>query len=98
MAEIKRCKTPFAFDDNGMTRAIAAGALVSTDDPAYTAGTAEYFEDVNLHVETQAKRREKASGVEQTTAEPGEKRNVTAPRGRPSKQRSAEGDAGKAKD
>lgn len=97
MAEIKRCKTPFAFDDNGMTRAIAAGALVSTDDPAYTAGTAEYFEDVNLHVETQTKRREKASGVEQATAEPGEKRNVTAPRGRQAKQRQAEGDVSETK-
>ena len=98
MAEIKRCRTPFAFDNNGMTRVVAAGALVSTDDAAYTADTAEFFEDVNVHVEAQAKRREKASGVEQATAEPGEKRNVTPPRGRPSKQRQGEGDAGKAKD
>lgn len=98
MADIKRCRTPFAFDDNGMTRVISAGALVSTDDPAYTAGTAEHFEDVNLHVETETKRRAKAAGVEQATADPGEKRNVTPPRGRQSKQRPAEGDAAKAKD
>jgi hypothetical protein len=98
MADIKRCKMPFAFDDNGMTRVIAAGALVSTDDAAYTAGTAEHFEDLDVHMEEQTKRRVKASGVEQATAEPGEKRNVTAPRGRQNKQRPAEGDAGKAKD
>jgi hypothetical protein len=97
MAEIKRCKTPFAFEADGMTRVVAAGSLVSTDDPAYTDATAELFEDVDVHVETQTKRRAAAAGVEQTTAEPGEKRNVTSPRGRPAKQRQSEGDAGKAK-
>lgn len=97
MAEIKRCKTPFAFDSNGMTRVIAAGVLVSTDDAAYTAGTAEFFEDVDVHVETQAQRRAKASGVEQATADPGEKRSVTPTRGRPSKQRQDDVDASKAK-
>lgn len=95
MAEIKRCRVPFAFDDNGMTRVVAAGALVSTDDPAYTEGTAEHFEDVDVHVKAETKRRAKAAGVEQATAEPGEKRNVTSPRGRQAKQRQAESDEGK---
>ena len=97
MADIKRCKIPFAFDDNGMTRVIAAGSLVSTDDSAYTDATAEHFEDIDVHVEAQTKRREKAAGVEQATAEPGEKRNVTPPRGRPSKPaaKKAEGNTAK---
>lgn len=95
MAEIKRCKTPFAIEENGMTRVIAAGSLVSTDDSAYSENTAEHFEDVDVHVETQTKRRARAAGVEQATAEPGEKRNVTPPRGRQGKAPAAGSDKAK---
>lgn len=82
MAEIKRCKTPFAVEDEatGATRVIAAGELVSTDDPAYTDDTAEHFEDIEVHTTEQAKRRARAAGtVEDATADPGEKRTLTRP-------------------
>ncbi|MCT9932442.1 hypothetical protein N5079_19765 [Planotetraspora sp. A-T 1434] len=80
MAEIKRCKTAFATEHNGITRVIAAGELVSTDDPVYSDATAEHFEDIEVHVDEQAGRRAAAEGrpVEQATAEPGEKRTVRA--------------------
>jgi hypothetical protein len=73
---IKRCKEPFAFEVDGMTRVVAAGSLVDTDDPAYSDTTAQHFEDVDLHVTEQQERRARASGapVEQATAAPGEKR------------------------
>ena len=84
MAEIKRCKMPFAIEQNGMTRVVGAGELVSTDDPAYSDATADNFEDIEVYVEEQADRRAKAGGkagkVEQATAEPGEKRAVGRPR------------------
>ena len=76
MAEIKRCKEPFAGDIDGMTRVVAAGQLVSTDDPAYSKGTAEHFEAVAFHVAEQESRRARASGVESATAVPGEKRSL----------------------
>jgi hypothetical protein len=78
MAEIKRCKEPFATEIDGMLRVIAAGALVSTDDPAYTKGTADHFEDVGVHLATEKDTRARAAGkVEQATAAPGEKRSTT---------------------
>lgn len=80
MAEFKRCKTPFAFTDGGMTRVVSAGALVSVDDPAYTEDRAVHFEDIEEHVGEQADRRARAAGatVEAATAVPGEKRSVSA--------------------
>lgn len=81
MAEIKRCKTPFAVDVNGMTRVVPAGELVSTDDPVYSPARAEYFEDIAVHVEAQAGQRARAAGgtIEAATAAPGEKRAVGRP-------------------
>jgi hypothetical protein len=80
-AQIKRCREPFATEVDGMTRVIAAGQLVSTDDPAYTKGTAAHFEDIETHVAAATVKRAaaagKGSGVEQATAGPGEKRDVT---------------------
>ena len=78
MAEIKRCKEPFAIEIDGMLRVVPAGALVSTDDPAYSKSTAEHFEDVATHVTAEKKTRDRAAGkVEKATAEPGEKRSAT---------------------
>lgn len=79
MAEIKRCKTPFATEVDGFTRVVTAGELVSTDDPVYTRDRRELFEDLAEHLGEQADRRARASGkgVEQATAEPGEKRDLT---------------------
>lgn len=77
MAQIKRCKEPFATEVDGMLRVVAAGSLVSTDDPAYTKSTAGHFEDVDVHVDAESKTRERAAGrVEKATAEPGEKRSA----------------------
>ncbi|MGD6761356.1 hypothetical protein ACOKM5_20695 [Streptomyces sp. BH097] len=81
MAEIKRCREPFAIEVDGITRVIAAGALVSTDDPAYTRGTRAHFDDVTVHVDTETSRRAAAAGgpVEEATAAPGELRDLTPP-------------------
>lgn len=87
MAQIKRCKSPFAFEDGGMTRVVTAGALVSTEDTAYTDDTAVHFEDVEGFVDDQAAGRKRAAGVsvvEDATAVPGELRRGP---GRPPKQR-----------
>lgn len=73
---IKRCKEPFALTVDGVIRVISAGAIVSTDDPAYTKSTAAHFEDVDVYVADQTTKRQQASGVEQATAAPGEKRSV----------------------
>ncbi|MER5601514.1 hypothetical protein [Streptomyces sp. NPDC002265] len=80
-AQIKRCREPFATEIDGITRVIAAGELVSTDDPAYSRETRIHFEDVAVHVGQQAGRRASASGavVEQATANPGEARTLTPP-------------------
>ncbi|MGW1801540.1 hypothetical protein ACWCQN_37895 [Streptomyces sp. NPDC001984] len=81
MAEIKRCKDPFAIEQDGMIRVVTAGALVSTDDPAYSKRTRDHFEDVDAFVAKQAEGRARAAGkgVEQATAGPGEKRDLTSP-------------------
>jgi hypothetical protein len=76
MADLKRCKTPFATTVDGMVRVVTAGAIVSTDDPAYTKGTAEHFEDIETYAADQAGKRRQAAGVEDTSAAPGEKRSL----------------------
>lgn len=80
-AEIKRCREPFAIEVDGITRVIAAGDLVSTDDAIYSKATREHFESVAAHVTQQAGRRAAAagSGVEAATAAPGEVRDLTPP-------------------
>lgn len=82
-AQVKRCREPFAVTIDGMIRVISAGQVISTDDPAYTKATAQHFEDVDLYVAEQTSRRNQAAGIEEATAEPGEKRAV---RGRGAKQ------------
>jgi len=81
MATIKRCKTPFGFDVDGITRVIPAGMLVGSDDEAYKKFK-DYFEDVETHVDVQRKLQDRAEGtapVEQATAAPGEKRMMVRP-------------------
>jgi hypothetical protein len=75
---IKRCKTPFGFDVNGMTRVVTSGQLVSSDDAAFK-GFPDYFDDVATHVEQQRRLLDRAENapVEQATATPGEKRLTT---------------------
>ncbi|MHB9862185.1 hypothetical protein [Streptomyces sp. YIM S03343] len=82
-AEIKRCREPFATEVDGITRVIAAGDLVTTDDPVYNRGTRIHFEDVAVHVGQQAARRAAVAGavVERATADPGEPRTLTPPTG-----------------
>ncbi|MER5912321.1 hypothetical protein ABT124_17955 [Streptomyces sp. NPDC001982] len=81
MAEIKRCKNGFATAVDGVTRVVSSGELVSTDDPVYTRDRRDLFEDVTTHVSQQAAGRARAAGkgVEQATAAPGEKRDLTPP-------------------
>lgn len=76
VADVKRCRTPFATTIDGMIRVVSAGQIVSTSDPAYTKGTAEHFEDVDVYVAGQESKRRQAAGVEEATAAPGEKRGV----------------------
>lgn len=84
VAKIVRCKSPFAFEDNGMTRVLPAGALVSSDDVAFKQFK-DYFEDVETHVDQQRKlaaaasNRDDVAPVEQATAAPGEKRTTVRP-------------------
>lgn len=78
MAKIVRCKVPFGFEDNGMTRVISTGMLVDASDVAYR-DFKDYFEEVETHVDQQKKLAARAANrmdgnVEQATAAPGEKR------------------------
>lgn len=84
-AKIVRCNTAFGFEDNGMTRVIPAGNLVSTEDVAFKQFK-EYFDDVETHVDQQKKlaaraanREDESQPVEQATAAPGEKRTTVRP-------------------
>src|SRR5687768_17513469 len=61
---IKRCKSSFAASVRGVPRVMKTGALVNDDDPILK-GREHLFEDAELHVQ------ERASRVEQATAEPG---------------------------
>ncbi|MCX5201049.1 hypothetical protein OG897_06180 [Streptomyces sp. NBC_00237] len=79
MATIKRCSEPFAAEVGGITRVIAAGELISTDDAIYNRDTRAHFEDVATHVDRQAERRASGASVELATAEPGEPRSLTPP-------------------
>lgn len=81
MAEFKRCKEPFAIALDGLTRVVPAGAVLSTDDPAYNRGTASHFEDLETHVTQETAGRDRAVGrVEEATAEPGVRRTRGRPR------------------
>lgn len=77
-----RCKHPFAFDVDGVSRVVVVDEVVSTDDPAFTARQ-ELFTNSDLFepLEDYVARR---TGVEQATAEPGEKRSVSRPAARSS--------------
>jgi hypothetical protein len=80
--QIKRCREPFATEVDGITRVIAVGTLVATDDPVYTRSTAAHFEDIEAHVTARADRLAaagKGAKAEQATADPGEARSVTPP-------------------
>jgi len=69
---IKRCKSSFAASVRGVPRVMKTGALVNDDDPILK-GREHLFEDAELHVQ------ERASRVEQATAEPGRRRSLTRP-------------------
>ncbi|MFI0481737.1 hypothetical protein [Actinomadura sp. 9N215] len=86
---VKRCKSAFTvWTAEGVPRVVAGGDLVDDDDPIYR-GREHFFEDASEYV---AARVEKAADVEDATAAPGERREVTAPRrGRPPKNRSGDG-------
>lgn len=80
---VKRCKSAFTVWVNGVPRVIAGGDLVDDTDPVYK-GHEHFFEDASAYVA----KRETAGRVEDATAEPGDRREVTAPRrGRPPKNR-----------
>ncbi|MEU0991936.1 hypothetical protein [Streptomyces sp. NPDC005953] len=81
MAEIKRCREPFAIEVDGITRVVPAGEVISTDDAVYNRSTRDFFESVAVHVDRQAGRRAAASGrVEAATADPGQARSITPPK------------------
>ena len=77
MAQIYRCKEPFAFvDKHGVPRSVAVGTLVSGDDPDFK-NKLNLFESVETAVA-------RATSVEDASAEPGSLRSVsTRGRGRP---------------
>lgn len=72
-----RCKHPFAFDVDGVSRVVVVDEVVSSDDPTF-ARRQELFANDDLFepLEDYISRR---TGVEQATAEPGEKRGLTRP-------------------
>ena len=83
---VKRCKSPFTVWTDGVPRVIAGGELIDDSDPVYR-GREHFFEDASAYVAS----RDNGGGVEDATAEPGEHRQVSAPRrGRPPKNRAGE--------
>ena len=71
MAGMFRCKHPFSFDVDGVSRVVSAGDVVSTADPAFK-DRQELFEPLEPYLNRRA-------GIEQATADPGEKRSVQVP-------------------
>jgi hypothetical protein len=69
---VKRCRQPFTVWNNGAPRVVAGGDLVDDNDPVIK-GREHLFEDVATYM---ADRRTR---VEQTTAEPGERRSLSRP-------------------
>lgn len=67
---IFRVKAPFAVDQGGIQRVLRAGDLVDDADPAFK-GREAFFEPVEVEVARAASR------IEQASAAPGEKRNVS---------------------
>lgn len=72
-----RCKHPFAFDVDGVSRVVAVDEVVSSDDPAFAKrqelfGNGDLFEPLEDYLS-------RRTGVEQATADPGERRGVTRP-------------------
>jgi hypothetical protein len=74
---IKRCTSAFAVSVDGAPRMYTVGQLVNANDPVIK-GREDLFEDVETHMADKAARQ--APRVEQATAEPGEKRSVSAAR------------------
>lgn len=88
-ATVYRCKQSFTTSVDGRRRSYSAGDLVLDDDPVNPARHPN-FEEVSEYVRRTrpgVKREEPKPEpvVEQATAEPGEKRSVGRPPGRPRK-------------
>ena len=78
----KRCTSPFTYwSKDGVPRTVPGGELVDDRDPAIK-GHEAFFEDVETYVSARSEAR-----VEDATAAPGDKRDVTTTprRGRPPK-------------
>lgn len=73
-----RAKEPFSFNDiNGVPRNVSSGELFDSAD-RNVKGREHLFEAVEVDID---RRRKATAGVEDATAEPGEKRSVsTAPK------------------
>lgn len=70
---IKRSKVSFAATINGVPQVVNVGRLVEDGDPLLK-GREHLFETVETHMAA------RTSGVEQATADPGEKRGITRAR------------------
>ena len=78
---VLRVREPFAFDEpNGVQRVMRTGDLVDSGDPAVK-GRESMFEPVE-------------TTVERATSAPGERRNLSTPKGRARKADSPASDAG----
>lgn len=76
MADVYRAREPFAYTDKkGVPRSVAAGDLMSDDDPNFK-GKEKLFEPVGLAAARTA------GMVEEATAEPGALRSITTRRSR----------------
>lgn len=74
-----RCKQPFAFDVDGVSRIVRTDDVVSSDEPAFQArpdvlANLDLFEPAEDYLGRRA-----GAGVEQATAAPGERRTLTRP-------------------
>lgn len=83
-----RVKDAFAVSDSdGVQRVYAGGELVDDKDPVIK-GREHHFETVEVTVGRRARRARRAT-VEEATAVPGEKRDMTEPEEKPAKKTAA---------
>jgi hypothetical protein len=79
---IKRARESFCYWTNGVPHDVPAGTLIDTSQTSVAyKGREHLFEDVETYVENSNQSRA-YKPVEQTTAEPGEKRALTTSQGR----------------
>ncbi|MFD1656991.1 hypothetical protein ACFSL4_01755 [Streptomyces caeni] len=98
MATIYRCLRAFALGANGITKVVPAGKVVSSDDPLFK-GRQDLLADKTKFEPLDTYIGRSLGGPEQTSAAPGEKRELSAPAEpkrapRPRKQAAKNGEEG----